>query len=193
MYSYTTYIIPHWPGNYLRLQTVNAFFLFPCWRIWDSFQWVVWCDSTGVCMHLLILRQAVLFKAPSNGCRKWGLWLRGTTLMSPEKRKWKKKASHLVRAQLGKQGIPACNSFSWANRRKKKPTGYCVTERSVWKLSLIRKQTVLWCQPCKKFKLQKLSGVSQDKNQVYRRHHTRLCWLCPWVSLFCLSFKSCII
>lgn len=80
-------------------------------------------------MHFLILRQAVLFKAPSKGCRKWCLGLRGTAHMSPEER------------NLGEKKPLIWLEHSWENKayqpaapfrgQTEKHIGYCVTEKSV--------------------------------------------------------------
>lgn len=131
MYSYTTYIIPYRPRNYWRITCIQ-WMLFPISLLKDlgvvSVRDLVW-QHRSLHAHTHIKASSAL-----QSTLKWVQEMvsvtQGYRSHEPRDAKVEKKASLLVKAQLGKQDIPASSSFSWADR-KKKPSGYCVTEKSV--------------------------------------------------------------
>lgn len=75
------------------------------------------------CTHSL-LKQAVLFKASSKGCRKWSLWLMGSALM---RHKSRKRAFCLVTAHLGKPAYQLSAPFLGQTEKNR----YCLTESNM--------------------------------------------------------------
>lgn len=142
-----------------NLQTVNAFFLCQCWRISDvSVSGLEW-QHRSLYAHTHIKASSVL----------------QSTIQLVQEMVSVTQGYHSHESRETKVGkkLLIWLEHSWENKayqptapfhgQRKKNTGYCVIKRSVQKLSLIRKQTVLWCQPCWNFELKRLPGITKCK------------------------------